>query len=184
MLAPPHKGLYFRCFGYASALPLVCLGCASAVPLVCLGCALNVPRLCSASGVPLLCPSCAYFLGAFGVLPAVCKLAPLTAGDLLSEQYDFFYTYYISLTDIDSIVFILHRGASLPTAGSILKRSCLNNMWWMTRPASRHRSFSGGTVGQSSTTDLLNNSSARRHHVQTLHCFPSSRQHDTAHSIT
>ena len=82
----------------------------------------------------------------FGVLPAVGKLAPLTAGDFLSEQYDFFYAHDISLINIDSIVFILHRGASLPTAGSIPKRSCLNNLSWMPTLASRHRSFSGGTL--------------------------------------
>ena len=68
----------------------------------------------------------------FGVLLAAGKLAPLTACDRLSEQYDFFYTYYISLIDIDSIVFMLHKGASLPIAGSIPKRSCLKNLSWMT----------------------------------------------------
>ena len=81
------------------------------------------------------------------MLPAVGKLAPLTAGALLSEQYDLFYTYYISLVDIDSIGFILHRGASLPTAGSIPKRSCLKNLSCMITLASRHRSFSGCTFG-------------------------------------
>ena len=81
------------------------------------------------------------------MLPAVGKLTPLTAGDLLSEQYDFFYTQYISLININSIVLILHRGASLPTAGSIPKRSCLKNLSCMTTLASRHRSFSGGTFG-------------------------------------
>ena len=55
----------------------------------------------------------------FGVLPAVGTLAPLTAGDLLSEQYDFFYPYYISLEDIDSIAFILHRFGVLPAVGKL-----------------------------------------------------------------
>merc|ERR1711953_458579 len=42
-------------------------------------------------------------------------------------------------SELSSSVLALYRGASLPTVGSIPKRSCLKHLSWMTTLASRQR---------------------------------------------
>ena len=62
----------------------------------------------------------------FGVLPAVGKLAPLATSKILSDWYAPFYG--IPFHTPCDFYFTDNMKTSRPTAGSILKRSWLNNL--------------------------------------------------------